>query len=221
MKINIFKKAFNSFLLVASLTFGCFQLSSCSSSNDNDSPLTGFEDTWEKVTGLPSSDLSKIELINCSQVEYLPYENKNYSITKKSAYVFSGIKNNKLWISVYEPNVLDKDKEGMNLSVYDKVGYSKVYEWSDSENFNFNKRIDKYTTITINRINCSALVLKKNGFALTMTYEGYKNNKPDSQISSGDDYCSVKLTKFVKNGIVKDSLNFILDDVYQWYGDFL
>lgn len=62
--------------------------------------------------------------------------------------------------------------------------------------------------------------LEKNGFALTMTYEGYKNNKPDSQISSGDDYCSVKLTKFVKNGIVKDSLNFILDDVYQWYGDF-
>ena len=146
MKINVFKKAFHSFLLVASLTFGCFQLSSCSSSsNDNDSHLTGFEDTWEKVTGLPSSDLGKIELINCSQVEYLPYENKNYSITKKSAYVFSGIKNNKLWISVYEPNVLDKDKEGMDLSVYDKVGYSKVYEWSDSENFNFNKRIDKYT----------------------------------------------------------------------------
>ena len=221
MKINVFKKAFHSFLLVASLTFGCFQLSSCSSSsNDNDSHLTGFEDTWEKVTGLPSSDLGKIELINCSQVEYLPYENKNYSITKKSAYVFSGIKNNKLWISVYEPNVLDKDKEGMDLSVYDKVGYSKVYEWSDSENFNFNKRIDKYTTITINRINCSALVLKKNGFALTMAYEGYKNNKPDSQISSGDDYCSVKLTKFVKNGVVKDSLNFILEDVYQWYCDY-
>ena len=80
MKINVFKKAFHSFLLVASLTFGCFQLSSCSSSsNDNDSHLTGFEDTWEKVTGLPSSDLGKIELINCSQVEYLPYENKNYS----------------------------------------------------------------------------------------------------------------------------------------------
>ena len=77
MKINVFKKAFNSFLLVASLTFGCLWLSSCSSSNDDtDNVLTHSyqEEMWEKVTGLSYSDISKVNLFGCSTPAYLPYK---------------------------------------------------------------------------------------------------------------------------------------------------
>lgn len=94
MKINVFKKAFNSFLLVASLTFGCFQLSSCSSNDDIDNVLTHSyqEEMWEKVTGLSYSDISKVNLFGCSKPAYLPYKNQDFTTNDKYAYTFYGIK---------------------------------------------------------------------------------------------------------------------------------
>ena len=149
MKINVFKKAFHSFLLVASLTFGCFQLSSCSSSNDDtDNVLTHSyqEEMWEKVTGLSYSDISKVNLFGCSKPAYLPYKNQDFTTNDKYAYTFYGIKNKKFWIVAYEPNVFSKN------NMDNENGYHKVFEWTDSKDFDFDKRISKYTTITTNEI---------------------------------------------------------------------
>ena len=88
-----FESFWLSFLCLVCLFSSCLCFSSCSSSdNDDDSNLTGFEETWEKVTGLSSSGLGEIKLLSCDQVEYLPYEDKDYSVINKSAFVFSGIK---------------------------------------------------------------------------------------------------------------------------------
>lgn len=137
-----FESFWLSFLCLVCLFSSCLCFSSCSSSdNDDDSNLTGFEETWEKVTGLSSSGLGEIKLLSCDQVEYLPYEDKDYSVINKSAFVFSGIKNNKLWLSVYEPNVFNANNW---LDINAKDGFRKVLEWSDSKEFDFNKRLDKY-----------------------------------------------------------------------------
>ncbi len=91
MKINVFKKALDSFLLVASLTFGCFQLSSCSSSNDdtdNVLTLSYQEQMWEKVTGLSHSDISKVNLFGCSTPAYLPYKSKTLLPTTNMLILF-------------------------------------------------------------------------------------------------------------------------------------
>lgn len=206
-----FESSWLSFLCLVCLFSCCLCFSSCSSSdNDDDSNLTGFEEAWEKVTGLSSSGLGEIKLLSCDKVEYLPYEDKDYSVINKSAFVFSGIKNNKLWLSVYEPNVFDANNR---LDINAKDGFRKVLEWSDSKEFDFNKRLDKYTTISVNNIICQSLVLKKDGFAVTIKYEGKKINSPN------DEYSNVTFTKFVKNGVVKDSLDLALQDLYPWSGD--
>ena len=44
-------------------------------------------------------------------------------------------------------------------------------------------------------------------------YEGKKINSPN------DEYSNVTFTKFVKNGVVKDSLDLALQDLYPWSGD--
>lgn len=205
MKINVFKKAFHSFLLVASLTFGCFQLSSCSSNNDD--KLSDLDHFWEEVSGLPASELSKVEFANLSQVEYLSLDNKDYT-KKPVAYVFSGIKNNKLWLSAYETEVQNESYSEK------KNSYRKILEWNDSKNFITDKRTDKYTTISINNIYCNSLVFKKDGFAFSMTYTG------DTQNSSYGRSSEVTITKFIKNGVVKDSIGLKLKDLTSWYGDY-
>lgn len=213
MKINVFKKAFHSFLLVASLTFGCFQLSSCSSSNDDtDNVLTHSyqEEMWEKVTGLSYSDISKVNLFGCSKPAYLPYKNQDFTTNDKYAYTFYGIKNKKFWIVAYEPNVFSKN------NMDNENGYHKVFEWTDSKDFDFDKRISKYTTITTNEIICNILVLKKEGFALSLSYSGHEKENQEGKLHS------LHLLKRVKNGTEKDSTLMFGDVNFlrPWYGDY-
>lgn len=218
MKINVFKKAFNSFLLVICLAFGCLWLLSCSSSNDDDNKgnLTStavdnsIEASWERITGLPSSDISKIELLGRSTSAYLPYDNQDLTTKNKYAYTFYGIKNKKLWIVAYEPNSFSKNNTD------NENGYHKVFEWTDTKDFVYNKRISKYTTITINDIFCHFLVLKKEGFALCLSYLDHK--KEDLSLEGQ----TLHILKRVKNSIEKDSTLLVghASFLRPWYGDY-
>lgn len=212
MKTKILKRSTSqSVLLFLCLFFSYFLILSCSNSkNDEDkpNPNQGLYELWEKITGSSSTLLDNVELLGYSNINFLPYENHDYSVIDQYAYAFYGVKNGKLWVSAYEPNKFQKgqmDKE---------EGYNKVFEWTDSKDFVYDKRIDKYTTMSINRIGCGPLVLKKNGFALSLTF--YGSPKDDPNLSNLD----YKMTKFVKDGMEKDSVNFTLSkNLYSWYGD--
>ena len=140
----------------------------------------------DRLPGVTFSD-DFVESIDMFHVSYRMFDYKSYlnKYNPDTLVCVSGLKDKKLWITLYKPNYKLKKSE-------------KLFEWISPDTLPLHRRVSKYDTIKYVSISPYQMIVNEKGIALLC----YINGDPYDSHVSFDGYYQIGIIS--KNNMMKD-----------------